>query len=100
MILLPFIVLYRGVSRSCLELANKHRLENLAFPAISTGVYGYPVEEAAEVLDLYCRAFLIDNQPSSRGPLAKHTAASWCFYLQPVLLLQQHLASVWLDMTC
>eukprot|EP00878_Enallax_costatus_P009036 GHUV01009448.1.p1 GENE.GHUV01009448.1~~GHUV01009448.1.p1 ORF type:complete len:309 (+),score=83.54 GHUV01009448.1:300-1226(+) len=35
--------------KSCLELANKHRLENLAFPAISTGVYGYPVEEAAEV---------------------------------------------------
>lgn len=35
--------------RSCLELANKRKLENLAFPAISTGVYGYPPEEAAEV---------------------------------------------------
>ncbi len=35
--------------RSCLELANKQRLENLAFPAISTGVYGYPLREAADV---------------------------------------------------
>ena len=35
--------------RSCLNLANKHRLENVAFPAISTGIYGYPKEEAAEV---------------------------------------------------
>jgi hypothetical protein len=35
--------------RSCLELATKHRLENIAFPAISTGVYGYPVSDAAEV---------------------------------------------------
>jgi O-acetyl-ADP-ribose deacetylase (regulator of RNase III) len=35
--------------RSCLDLANKRKLENLAFPAISTGVYGYPPAEAAEV---------------------------------------------------
>jgi hypothetical protein len=34
--------------RSSLQLANKHRLENVAFPAISTGVYGYPKEDAAE----------------------------------------------------
>lgn len=32
-----------------MQLANKSKLENLAFPAISTGVYGYPPEEAAEV---------------------------------------------------
>jgi O-acetyl-ADP-ribose deacetylase (regulator of RNase III) len=35
--------------RSCLELADKHRAESLSFPSISTGVYGYPVEEAAGI---------------------------------------------------
>jgi len=35
--------------RSSLDLANKHRLENVAFPAISTGIYGYPKDKAAEV---------------------------------------------------
>ncbi|GBF98924.1 appr-1-p processing enzyme family [Raphidocelis subcapitata] len=35
--------------KSCLDLANKHRLENIAFPALSTGIYGYPKKEAAEV---------------------------------------------------
>lgn len=35
--------------QNCLELADKLGLESLAFSSISTGVYGYPVEEAAEI---------------------------------------------------
>ena len=35
--------------RTALELAQSHKLESIAFPAISTGVYGYPAEEAAKV---------------------------------------------------
>ena len=35
--------------RSSIVLAARNGLETLAFPAISTGVYGYPKEEAAQV---------------------------------------------------
>ena len=35
--------------RNCLELATKHSLETLAFPGISTGVYGFPLERAAKI---------------------------------------------------
>jgi len=35
--------------RTALELAETHKLESIAFPAISTGVYGYPLGEAAKV---------------------------------------------------
>lgn len=35
--------------RECIRLADEHALKSLAFPAISTGAYGYPVDEAAEV---------------------------------------------------
>lgn len=35
--------------RTALEVAESHKLESIAFPAISTGVYGYPAEEAAKV---------------------------------------------------
>ena len=35
--------------RQCLELAEAHEVETISFPAISTGVYGYPIEEAAAI---------------------------------------------------
>lgn len=33
----------------CTQLANQHGLKRVAFPAISCGVFGYPLGEAAEV---------------------------------------------------
>lgn len=35
--------------KSCLALAEENDCETVAFPAISTGVYGYPWEEATEI---------------------------------------------------
>ena len=35
--------------RHSLELAHKHGIKTIAFPGISTGVYGYPKAEAAKI---------------------------------------------------
>jgi len=35
--------------RTCLELAEERGVQTISFPAISTGVYGYPLEEAARI---------------------------------------------------
>ena len=42
--------------RSALELAGEHGLSTIAFPAISCGIYGYPLEEAAPLAIETCRA--------------------------------------------
>ena len=35
--------------QSCLNLAEQHRIHSIAFPSLSTGVYGYPLELAAPI---------------------------------------------------
>jgi O-acetyl-ADP-ribose deacetylase (regulator of RNase III) len=35
--------------RRCLELAEEREVATISFPAISTGIYGYPLEEAAAI---------------------------------------------------
>lgn len=35
--------------RKCLELAEERQVRAISFPAISTGVYGYPLQEAAGI---------------------------------------------------
>ena len=44
--------------RRCLELAREHDVRTLAFPAISCGVYGYPIEAACAVALRTIRSFL------------------------------------------
>jgi O-acetyl-ADP-ribose deacetylase (regulator of RNase III) len=41
--------LLAGVHRYALQLASENGIVSVAFPAISTGAYGYPMEEAAPV---------------------------------------------------
>jgi O-acetyl-ADP-ribose deacetylase (regulator of RNase III) len=35
--------------QNALRLADKHNIDSIAFPAISTGAFGYPIEEATEI---------------------------------------------------
>jgi O-acetyl-ADP-ribose deacetylase (regulator of RNase III) len=38
-----------GAYRKSLELCTQNKIYSIAFPSISTGIYGYPVEEASHI---------------------------------------------------
>ena len=52
--------------RRCMEIAAAEGLKSIAFPSISTGVYGYPIEAAARVAVDTVRAFLAGH-PAAAG---------------------------------
>lgn len=51
--------------RTCLALAHQHQLRSIAFPAISTGAFAYPLLPACRIAVSECLAFLArDSSPS------------------------------------
>ena len=49
--------LLAGCYRACLSLAAEHLAQTIAFPAISTGVYWFPKQRAAEIAVATVQAF-------------------------------------------
>ncbi len=47
--------------RSCFALAERHDIRTLAFPSISTGAYGFPMDRAARIALTETKKFLEKN---------------------------------------
>lgn len=71
----------RSCYRRCVEIAAEQRLVSIAFPAISTGVYGYPLEQATELAVATVRELL------SRAPTLEQVL--FCCFSDRALRLYQ-----------
>ena len=72
--------------RRSIELASAQGARSLAFPSISTGIYGYPVELAASVAVGAVRSALIDHP-------ALEEVVCCCFSAADLAVYQRALAS-------
>lgn len=57
---------------NCMSEAKKYGLKKIAFPSISTGIYAYPVEEAARIAILAVAQFC-ENEPEDYE-------VTWCLF--------------------
>jgi len=55
-------VLLANCYKNCLKLAVENHIKSIAFPAISTGVYGFPVKRAANIALNEATQFLSKNK--------------------------------------
>jgi O-acetyl-ADP-ribose deacetylase (regulator of RNase III) len=58
--------LLESAYHECLQLATENKLASISFPSISTGAYGYPVDEAARVAVNTVVSFLKERATSLR----------------------------------
>ncbi len=68
--------------RSCLELAARRGAQSVAFPAISTGVYGYPREGAARIAADAISAWLAANELPRTVMLVFYSGADEAVFLR------------------
>jgi O-acetyl-ADP-ribose deacetylase (regulator of RNase III) len=67
--------------RNSLQLAAQHGVRTIAFPAISTGVYGFPADRAARIAVREVLGFLADHPLPERVVLVAFGAESLQSYL-------------------
>jgi O-acetyl-ADP-ribose deacetylase (regulator of RNase III) len=66
--------------RKCLELAVQHNLNSIAFPAISCGAYGFPLDEAADIAVDTIQSFINRNgKPKEVYIVCFQTQAKFAF---------------------
>ena len=68
--------------RSCLTLAAEHGIRSIDFPSISTGIYGYPLPQAATVALKAIMDFLAEHDLPERVRMVCHTEAAAQVYRQ------------------
>ena len=68
--------------RSCLTLASEHGIRTVDFPSLSTGVFGYPPEQAAPVAERAILDYLAAHPELDRVRMVCHTEAAARIYRQ------------------
>jgi O-acetyl-ADP-ribose deacetylase (regulator of RNase III) len=71
--------------RESLELAASHQLKSIAFPAISCGAYGYPLEQAVKIAVRECAGFAAAHPLPERIAFACFDSATLAAYEAEIL---------------
>jgi O-acetyl-ADP-ribose deacetylase (regulator of RNase III) len=70
--------------RSCFMIAAQHGICTIAFPAISTGIYGFPLERATRIAVTETTRFLVGSAETKEVRFVCFGAATYRVYLATI----------------
>ncbi len=81
----PEEALLASAYQTALRIADQHEVSRIAFPAISTGVFGYPMQEAARIAIAAIRAELPHLRVVSEVRLVLYDAVAYQVFREALL---------------
>jgi O-acetyl-ADP-ribose deacetylase len=82
--------LLAGCYRNSMALALKNNIRSIAFPAISCGVYGYPIEEACLIAMDTVISFLAEHPALEKVVFVLFSAGDYRIYLKHFTSFSDH----------
>jgi O-acetyl-ADP-ribose deacetylase (regulator of RNase III) len=79
--------LLRSCYQRCFQLAHEHELTSIAFPAISCGVYGYPMDQGCRIALEEARQALIDYPELERIVFTLSSAGALAIYQRTLTII-------------
>lgn len=67
----------KNATLNSLKLMDKHSLKTIAFPAISTGIFGYPIDKAAKIMIATAKEYLSSNTQIEEVIFCLYTASDF-----------------------
>lgn len=74
--------------KNCLDLAGEQKISGIAFPAISTGVYGFPKDRAARIAFTVVREYAAEREIPKRIQFVFFSAPDMDVFLRTVRSLE------------
>ena len=84
--------LLKNAYLSCLKIASEKGIKSIAFPPISTGVYGYPLEEGSRIALTTCRNYLSKHPEIERVRFVLFGETNYRTYEKTLKTLQRESA--------
>jgi O-acetyl-ADP-ribose deacetylase (regulator of RNase III) len=81
-------LLLESAYRRCFEVAHEHGVKSIAFPAVSCGVYGYPMREAAVIALSAARAAIMLYPELERVVFVQFSSAARQIYQEAASMFE------------
>ncbi|MFX1419088.1 MAG: macro domain-containing protein [Promethearchaeota archaeon] len=70
----------KNATLNSLKLMDKHNLKTIAFPAISTGIFGYPIDRCAQIMISTTKEYLKGNTQINEVVFCLYSASDYAVF--------------------